>query len=981
MPPRICRSSNLATRDRKGNMQRFGISKIALILFVFVAVAAIASPAQTLTTLMSFNYTDGAYPFAGLVQGTDGNFYGTTEGGGSANCDVVNEDGCGTIFKITAQGGFTSLYGFCTSLPCFTGYQPYAALMQASDGNFYGMTNQARGAVFQLTPLGVVNTLHNFSGPDGDFPYGALIQGSDGDLYGNTGGDEEDTSGTVFKITTAGTLTTLHAFSGPDGDSPFAALVQGNDGSFYGTTFYGGSNNSCDFGCGTVFKITSAGALTTIYNFAGSDGSGPECTLVQGNDGNFYGTTQRGGANSSGTVFKITSGGTLTTLYSFSGPDGSSPEAGLVLATDGNFYGTTYGGGSGGVGTIFKITPGGTLTTLHNFRSDGADGAYVASGLVQGTDGNLYGTTSAGGANAPDGTVFKLTVGGALIPTTTVLMTAPNPSQLGQSVTMTATVTAQDGSLPTGTVSFSSNGTSIGSMPLNNSGVAVLNYSELPVGIDSLTAMYQGSSTLAPSTSNTVQQVVNPDVSMTSVMSAPNPSTFGEQVTITATISPSGPPAPTGTVGFTSNGSAISGCTAVPLSSQMAVCMVSSLAIGTDTLVGTYSGDSNYAGSMGSTSQVVNPVPVVLQFVAAIPCRLVDTRNTGGPISGGTSRDFDVQQLGGCNIPSSAQAYSLNVTVVPQGPLGYLTIWPTGQSQPVVSTMNSPDGRVKANAAIVPAGANGAVSVFVSNTSDVVLDIDGYFIGAGSETLEFYPLPPCRVIDTRQSNGDLGSPSLSGGSPRNFPVLESSCLQGISNPQAYSFNFTVVPTPQDPSQPLGYLTVWPQGGSQPTVSTLNNLTATAVANAAIVPAATTGGISVFASNDTDMVVDINGYFAAPGTGGLNLYPVAPCRVLDTRNGHGAFSQQITVPVTTSPCAPPSSALAYVFNATVVPSGPLGYLTLWPDGGNQPTVSTLNALDGLITSNMAIVPSTDGSIDAFASNMTQLVLDISSYFAP
>ena len=262
-----------------------------------------------------------------------------------------------------------------------------------------------------------------------------------------------------------------------------------------------------------------------------------------------------------------------------------------------------------------------------------------------------------------------------------------------------------------------------------------------------------------------------------------------------------------------------------------------------------------------------------------------------------------------------------------------------------------------------------------------MLDIDGYFTPAGETTLRFYPLVPCRVIDTRGANGDLGGPSLVGGQPRNFRVTESSCLHGISNPQAYSFNFTAVPTPQELNQQLGYLTVWPQGDEQPVVSTLNNPTATVVANAAIVPAGDSGGISVFASNETDLVVDINGYFGDSGTGGLQLYPVAPCRVLDTREGHGPFSRELTVNVTGSSCAPPGSAQAFAFNATGVPSGPLGYLTFWPDGQGQPVVSTLNALDGQITSNMAIVPTTNGSIDSFASNLTQLVLDISSYFAP
>jgi DNA-binding beta-propeller fold protein YncE len=365
-----------------------------------------------------------------------------------------------------------------------------------------------------------------------------------------------------------------------------------------------------------------------------------------------------------------------------------------------------------------------------------------------------------------------------------------------------------------------------------------------------------------------------------------------------------------------------------------------------------------------------------LQLVNVTPCRLVDTRKSGGPIPGGTSESFTLPQLGGCNIPTTAAAYSLNVTVVPSGQLGYLTIWPTGEFQPVVSTMNSPDGRIKANAAIVQAGVNGAVSVYVSNTTNVVLDIDAYFAPSG-QTLEFYPLTPCRVLDTRNANGPLGGPYLTTKQERDFPVLSSDC-NIPSSAQAYSMNFTVVPYQ---GQSLGYLTVWGQGGSQPVVSTLNNLTATIVANAAIVPAGTAGGIAVYPSGNTQLVGDIDGYFAPAGTGGLSLYPTAPCRVVDTRKAGGAFSGELTVNVVGSPCNPPSSALGYVFNATVVPVGGLGYLTLWPDTEQQPKVSTLNAIDGAITSNMAIVPNINGKTDAYASGITQLILDISSFFAP
>jgi uncharacterized repeat protein (TIGR02543 family) len=382
---------------------------------------------------------------------------------------------------------------------------------------------------------------------------------------------------------------------------------------------------------------------------------------------------------------------------------------------------------------------------------------------------------------------------------------------------------------------------------------------------------------------------------------------------------------------------------------------------------------------------------IILQFVPVAPCRLVDTRTGsggGGPIPGGTFQTFNLPNLAesGKFCPAfnlaSAAAYSLNVSVVPPGPLGYLTIWPAGEQQPTVSTLNSVDGRVKANAAIVPAGDQAAVSVYVSNTTDVVLDINGYFVQATQSTLAFYPLSPCRIADTRNPDGPLGGPSLQGGVERNFPVQSNPNCVIPSTALAYSFNFTAVPVG---GQPLGYLTVWPTGQTQPVVSTLNDLTGTVVANAAIVPAGQPNGeIAVFPSNNTDLVIDVNGYFAPPGKGGLSLYPVVPCRVLDTRNGNGAFSGTLSPPVDVvdSICAPPGTAQAYVFNATVVPSGPLGYLTLWPDDGSPlPVVATLNAVDGAVTSNMAIVPTTNGSINAYASNLTQLILDISSYFAP
>ena len=369
-----------------------------------------------------------------------------------------------------------------------------------------------------------------------------------------------------------------------------------------------------------------------------------------------------------------------------------------------------------------------------------------------------------------------------------------------------------------------------------------------------------------------------------------------------------------------------------------------------------------------------------LQFSPVTPCRLIDTRQTGTPIQGGSSQNFIIPQLGGCNIPSSAAAYSLNVTVVPHGSLGYLTVWPAGLAQPNISTMNSRDGRTKAEAVIAQAGSNNAISIYASNTTDVILDINGYFGAPGAQTYQFYPLTPCRVIDTRQADAQLGGPALVGGQQRDFAVETSPCMPRGVNIQAYAFNVTVVDYPS--GQPLHYLTVWPLGQTQPTVSTLNNGTATTVANAAIMHAGTLGGISVYASNSSQLIVDLDGYFAAPASAGLSLYPTAPCRVIDTRqNGGQPFQGEKTVDVVDSVCAPPSDAQAYVLNATVVPPGPMHYLTLWADPGQMPPASTLNAIDGSITSNMAIVPNADGSTDAYASDPTQLILDISSYFAP
>ena len=374
-----------------------------------------------------------------------------------------------------------------------------------------------------------------------------------------------------------------------------------------------------------------------------------------------------------------------------------------------------------------------------------------------------------------------------------------------------------------------------------------------------------------------------------------------------------------------------------------------------------------------------------LRFVPVTPCRIADTRNPTGPFGGPslaaiTSRDFSIP-AGPCGIPANAVAYSLNLTVVPLGPLGYLTVWPAGQSQPIVSTLNSGDGRIKANAAIVPAGMNGAVTVYATDPTHVIVDIDGYFVPAsGSQNLAFYPVTPCRIADTRNPTGTFGAPALAAGVPRTFPVPSSNC--GIpASAQAYALNMTVVPT-----APVGYLTTWPAGSPQPVVSTLNDPTGTVTSNAAIVPAGVNGAIAVYVTNPTDLIIDINGYFAPPGSGSLDFYTATPCRVLDTRNAVGPLGGPImgatetrSFPVPSSACNIPGTAKAFSLNATVVPSAALGYLTLW-GSGSIPIVSTLNSFDGTIVANAALVPAgANGVVTAFTTNASHLILDISGYF--
>jgi uncharacterized repeat protein (TIGR03803 family) len=450
--------------------------KSVCVLSLLYAVTVITASAQTFTTLVTFVESEGQSPVGSFVQGFDGNLYGVTGFGGLHSR--------GTVFRLTRGGALTSLYSFCSKANCTDGRNPDGGLVLAADGNFYGTTlgggANDSGTLFKITPNGVLTTLYSFCSKinctDGLSPIG-LIRGRDGNFYGTTeSGGANNSSvcqnagcGTVFKITPNGTMTTLHSFCSQancaDGAIPYAGLVQATNGNFYGTTRQGGDNIVCfggSSGCGTVFKITASGTLTTLYNFCSQtncdDGAFPTAGLLQASNGNLYGTTYLGGNNNlcpptvdapgCGTVFEITPAGALSTLYSFCSEtkcaDGGNPLAGLVQASDSNFYGTTVSGGNHGCnvaigcGTLFKITPTGAQTTLYKFCSVSAthpclDGFAPVGGLVQATNGKFYGGTYFGGSTTR-GTLFRLGVG--LGP---FVETLPTSGKVGAAVTILGT--------------------------------------------------------------------------------------------------------------------------------------------------------------------------------------------------------------------------------------------------------------------------------------------------------------------------------------------------------------------------------------------------------------------------------------------------------------------------------------------------------------------------------------------------------------
>jgi uncharacterized repeat protein (TIGR03803 family) len=412
---------------------------------LFALVHTLPAHAQ-LTELYGFqynatatsNYPDGANPMAELIQGADGNYYTTTNTGGAGACPGGVEgqiQGCGAVVKITPAGVLSVLYSFPYDAATSTapnGLFPEAGLVQGPDGNFYGVASEGGtggiecadttglsgcGTVFKLTPSGTLTVLHSFCGgngcgsltTDGAEPTGRLVFGTDGDLYGTTevgGLAGVYNQGTIFRISRSGSYKILHLFTGAtntgDGENPTAGLTLASNGDFYGTTEFGGAS-----GYGTIFKMTPAGTVTVLHSFADNDPNGqqPIGALVQASDGNLYGTCYDGGANGWGTVFRISLSGTFQKLYDFSqaaGNVGNLPKAGLIQASDGNLYGTAWEGGAFGEGSIYQITTGGTATLEASFDPT-VTGFAAVDALVQANDGRLYVTLQDNGGTNSDG--------------------------------------------------------------------------------------------------------------------------------------------------------------------------------------------------------------------------------------------------------------------------------------------------------------------------------------------------------------------------------------------------------------------------------------------------------------------------------------------------------------------------------------------------------------------------------------------------
>jgi hypothetical protein len=963
-------------------------------IFSFIPSGGASVTPQVVVSLPIKSNFSLAYPNS-LIQLDQSTLYGTTQMGGDTNfgdpcpTNTSASFGCGGIFKVNLAGpsiaelcdfGDNTCLGTQSAQDSPRKVRP-AILMRQSGSRFpvtgntwdyatapIALTVDSNGSIYGTTPPGCAN--NSFYSLDPNCSSGEPSeQSSIFQWLPPAKGSSSSTGSLNILYTFSGNNTSSAPTPGVDGASTVAGLTLASDGNFYGLSGDGES-------AGEVYKLPlQDGSLPNYVSLAPNYGPS---WMIQGSDGNFYGTSAPS-SNQFGSVFQVVTSPSLPAPVQlcWQTPCSASkinPTAGISV---------------GHSATLSWVVPGAfslSSQQCYPFAPVNQPGAGIVKLLQTGVLVNGAYTNSTAITPTATGTyTYAVTCGG---------------QETGFATLVVSDLAITTSSLPHGTIG---NNYTAG-LTTNNQGVPPYNWAiasgALPAGIslDPSSGVLSGTPTQVGSSNFTIQVT---DSAATPVsVTAPFTLTVDGALAVLST----------GQLMFQTNGGLASAAQIVTLQNtgdlpltissittsgeftQVNNCGATLAAQSSCTITvsftpsaqGTQTGELTVVDNASSAPQTVALSGTVtgLQFVPVTPCRIADTRNAAGPFGGpavgpGETRSFAVPQSA-CGIPSAAAAYALNVTVVPQGTLNFLTAWPAGQAQPLVSLLNAPDGRVKANATILPAGTGGAISVYTNAkaATHVIIDVSGYFVPSTGSSLQFFPVTPCRIADTRNAAGPFGGPSLSGSKPRAFSVVGSDC-QIPANAQAYSLNVTALP-----HSPLNYLTIWPTGQSQPTVSTLNASTGLVTANAAIVPAGNDGQVSVFVTQDADLVLDVNGYFAPPTVGGTSLYTLTPCRTLDTRNyPFPPFPGVYTTSVQGSSCQVSDTAAAYVLNATVVPTGALSYLTLWAAGTSQPVVSTLNSPDGSVVSNMAIVPTNNGAIDAYATNETQLILDISSYFAP
>jgi uncharacterized repeat protein (TIGR03803 family) len=575
---------------------------------------------QSFTDLYSFNTASGYTPYAGVVLAPDGNFYIGTHTGGT---------GDGTILRLTPSGGATVLHNFAGT----DGSNPSGNLAVGIDGKLYGATivggqgSGAAGTFYSITTAGSFNSLYTFVDAtlNSYGPSNRIIQTSDGTFYGVTVTEGAHNNGSVFSVTTSGTASTLYSFAGgTDQKFPGGGVIEGSDGNFYGTTSDYIADGGSAGGYGVVYQLTPAGKITILHTFDQTDGEAPTGPLVQGADGYFYGTTTLGGSSSYGVIYKVSSTGSFEVLHNFThvGTDGGVPSDGIMLAADGNFYGGSVEGGDGGEGsgggTIFKMTPSGTVTTIYNFcaLSICADGEAPYAPPTQGTDGNLYGTASKGGADSV-GAFYKLTFSPAL-PAPVKLSFSPATISLGNKTTLTWVVpyvfskTEQLCAAYSESGAGSWSGVQSGSLSGNNYG-----------GSASITPTATGSFTYTltcgghkTGTATLTVTASTKKTSSTVLTATPNPATVGQSVTLKATVSGSGG-TPTGTAAIDYSTIVVD---TVHLASGAGSFAASSngIAPATYPLTAAYSGDSNFEASTSSAVNVkLNKAPTTTNLTAS----------------------------------------------------------------------------------------------------------------------------------------------------------------------------------------------------------------------------------------------------------------------------------------------------------------------------------------------------------------------------